>query len=153
MTVNEACRSVVLLNCLDPVYGHSILKLLNAQREIAREEGVGCIVLVPTSLSPLVPDGTAEIWQVSEPVSRLEGWLLELEERVALELGRFERCLLSPAYPHPHPSTYDLEALVDRITPERLGDPSVVLALRDDRLWGSKARAQADNVARFSEVL
>ncbi|MGZ8693864.1 MAG: hypothetical protein ACXWYS_00300, partial [Gaiellaceae bacterium] len=68
--------SVVLLNCLDPIYGHALLKLLNVQRELASEPG--CIVLVPAALTALVPDGVAEAWIVREPVSRLRGWLVDL---------------------------------------------------------------------------
>ncbi|MGZ8693863.1 MAG: FkbM family methyltransferase, partial [Gaiellaceae bacterium] len=80
-------------------------------------------------------------------VSRLRGWLVDLEERIAAELDRFGECTLSPAYPHPHPSTYDLEPLVAGVEPERPGSPSIVLSVRDDRLWGKDAAAQERNVA------
>jgi FkbM family methyltransferase len=146
--VREQREHAVLLACLDPIYGHSLLKLLNVQRELAGDAGV--VVLVPSSLSALVPDGVAEVWTVDERPGRFRGWLLDLEERLGAEVERFGALMLSPAYPHPHPSTYDLDALVGGIEPERGGDPSVVLSVRDDRLWG---RDQRRNVERLVELV
>jgi FkbM family methyltransferase len=152
VTINERRNAVVFLSCVDPIYGHALLKLLNVQRELHRDD-VGCVVVIPSALRALVPPGVAEVWTVDEPSRRFGGWLLELEERWARELGRFEHCELSPAYPHPHPSTYDLDALVSGIEPERPGDPSLVLSLRDDRLWGADADAQLRNVARLQKLV
>jgi FkbM family methyltransferase len=146
--VRERHERAVLLDCLDPIYGHSLLKFLNVQRELAGDAGV--VVLIPSSLSPLVPDGVAEVWTFDERPGRFRGWLLDLEERLGSELERFGALTLSPAYPHPHPSTYDLDALVGSIAPERSGDPSVVLSLRDDRTWGSDQRR---NVERLCELV
>jgi FkbM family methyltransferase len=149
VTVNETRPEAVLLNCLDAVYGHSILKLLNAQRELERANGMGLVLLVPESLVPLLPDGVAEIWSVHDSAARFDHWLLELEERIASELERFDRCLLSPAFPHPDPATYSLDRFLEGIEPERTGEPSIVMSLRDDRLWGSDEKAQREHVARF----
>jgi FkbM family methyltransferase len=149
VTVNETRPEVVLLNCLDAVYGHSILKLLNAERELERANGLGLVLLVPASLVPLLPEGAAEVWAVRERAVRFDRWLLELETRIASELERFDRCLLSPAFPHPDPATYRLERFVEGIRPERIGDPSVVISLRDDRLWGKDEKAQRKHVAQF----
>ena len=125
----------VLLNCLDPIYGHSVLKLLNAQREL--QSGRDLIVLVPESLVPLVPAGVTETWVVREPSQRFNGWLLDLEQHVHRELELFRSCTLSPAFPHPHPSTYDLDAIVGDVTPESHGKPSILLSIRSDRSWGA----------------
>jgi FkbM family methyltransferase len=153
VTVHEARSEVVLLNCLDGIYGHSVLKLLNAQRELERDDGLGVVLLIPGSLVPLLPDGPAEVWTVEEPPARLKGWLLDLEDRIPAELARFDRCLLSAAFPHPYVSTYDLERFVGGIEPERIGNPSIVISLRDDRLWGEDERGQRQHVARFCEAL
>jgi FkbM family methyltransferase len=149
-TVHQARPEVMLLNCLDAVYGHSVLKLLNAQHELERADGVGLVLLVPASLAPLLPEGVAEVWTVHETALRFDRWLLELEERIASELERFESCLLSPAFPHPHPATYDLDRFLKRVPPERVGDPSIVFSLRDDRLWGRDEKVQRERLARFA---
>ena len=134
----------VLLNCLDPIYGHSVLKLLNAQRELQGDANL--IVLVPESLLPLVPAGVAETWIVREPSSRFNGWLLDLELLVHRELEFFQSCTLSPAFPHPHPSTYDLDAILDGITPESQGRPSILLSVRSDRSWGATPDDQLESI-------
>lgn len=145
-------RAAVLLPCLDPVYGHALLKLLNAARHV-RDGERALVVLVPQALEALVPEAVAETWIVREPVGRLGGWLLELEPRLAAELDRLGDVVLSPAFPHPHPSTYDLDLHVGGIEPIRSGDPSVVVVLRDDRTWGPDASAQDVLVDHLAELL
>jgi hypothetical protein len=147
--IRRETREATLLDCLDPVWGHSLLKLLNVQREL--RSGRDVIALVPSSLRHLVPDGVAEVWTVDEPSRRLGEWLVELERRLARELERFDSCGLSPAFPHPHPSTYDLDALVVPFPPERIAEPQIVLCLRDDRLWGADADAEGANLARLRD--
>jgi FkbM family methyltransferase len=148
----SATEKAVLANCLDPVYGHAVLKLLGVQRELDRGEAP-VIVLAPDALAPMIPEGVAETWLVSMPVTRLFGWLLELEDRLASEFARFADLRLAALPPHPHPSTFDLERFVGHIPPQRVGEPSVVLTLRPDRRWGSAAEEEAANVARFAEDL
>jgi FkbM family methyltransferase len=132
----------VLLNCLDPVYGHSVLKLLNAQRHV--DEGL--VLLIPGALESIVPDGVAEIWVVDEPPRRFRAWLSELERAIEEELERFAHCVLSPAFPHPHPSSYRIADFAPGIEPAPAGIPTVVLSLRDDRRWGRTERAQTRNI-------
>jgi FkbM family methyltransferase len=148
----DGARPAVLLNCLDKIYGHALLKLLNVGRHL-EDEGRAVIVVIPASLRELVPEGVAETWIVDAPTCRFAGWLVDLEARIALELDRVGDCLLSPAFPHPHPSTYSLDTLLGELAPERVGDPSIVLSLRADRSWGATDRAQATNVARLWERL
>jgi FkbM family methyltransferase len=138
----------VLLNCLDKIYGHALLKLLNVSRHL--DDGRrAVIVLIPASLRELVPAGVAETWIVDEPTPRFERWLVDLETQAARELDRLGDCVLSEAFPHPHPSTYSLDALVGAVASERLGDPTIVLSLRADRSWGRDPRRQAANVERL----
>ena len=137
----EASGSAVLLNCLDPVYGHAVLKLLDAQPLLSEDRDL--IVLAPESLEALLPAGAAAAWIVREPTRRFSRWLLELEERVDHALAEVEDCVLSATAPHPEPSTYDLPTLLGAVEPTRVGDPSVVLSLRADRLWGRDASRSA----------
>ncbi len=138
----------VLANCLDPVYGHAVLKLLGVQRLLERGNAA-VIALVPAALVPIVPNGVAETWLVRTPVRRLFGWVLELEEWVAEQLARFEDCRLAALPPHPHPSSFDLGRFVGEIDAERPGQPSVVLSLRPDRRWGANSEAESANVAEL----
>lgn len=136
---------VVVLSCLDFVYGHALLRLLNAQRHL--DAGDDLVVVVPAALEHLVPDGVAERWVLHEPLGRLRGWLAALDERARAELLRLPSACLAPAFPHPHPSTWDLRRFTGPLAPEPMGRPSVVWVARADRLWGSDASEQERNVA------
>ena len=149
--VARDARDVVLLPCLDFVYGHALLRLLNAQRHL--DAGDELVVIVPSALAHLVPEGVAETWVVNEPLPRLRGWLAAFDEAVAAELARFDTVRLSPAYPHPHPSTWNLDRFTGGVKAKRLGMPSIVWVDRTDRLWGGSAEAQAANVAALWKLL
>lgn len=143
--VHHEAANPVLLDCLDFIYGHALLRLFNATRHIddANED---LVLLIPAALSALVPEGAAEVWTVEEPLGRLRGWLPDLDRRVAAELDRFERCTLSPAFAHPHPSTFDLERFTGPLAPRRAGEPSIVFVLREERFWGGSAEEQERRV-------
>src|SRR3954453_10093496 len=61
----RATGRAILLNCLDPVYGHAVLKLLNAGAKPTPS-----IVMVPASLEHLVPEAVPERWIVDAPHAR-----------------------------------------------------------------------------------
>ena len=65
-------RQVVLLNCLDVLYGHSLLKLLNAQRYL--EQQVDLILIIPSFLTWMIPEGVAQVWIVGLPLKRGTEW-------------------------------------------------------------------------------
>ena len=147
--VRRQVDDAVLLDCLEPVYGHALLRLLNAERHL----GDGLVVLVPAALTALVPRQAAEVWTLDEPLGRLRGRLSALEARIDEELDRFASVTLSPAFPHPHPSTFSLATFTGDLEAERAGEPSVVLALRGERLWGRSGRDQRKRFARTVELL
>jgi FkbM family methyltransferase len=135
---------ITILNCLDVVDGHELLKLLNAGREL--DSGTDLAVLVSSWLADAVPAGVAEVWSVDASPRRLRAWLLDLETWIDSQLGRFQSARLSPAFPHPHSSTYELVDFTRKLRPESVGNPSVVMSLGDERLWGRTARAQLRNI-------
>src|SRR5450759_2091288 len=63
-------RSPLLLNCLDTLYGHCLLKLLNAQHYLEHRPDLDLVVLVPKMMRWMVPDGVAAIWTVDLPLGR-----------------------------------------------------------------------------------
>ena len=133
----RATERPLVVNCLDPVYGHSLLKLLGAARfSTSAASSDGCIAMVPRALAPLAPDAIHELWVVEDRVGRLSHWLLDLDVRSRREFERFETVGLAPVPPHPHPSTYDLGDLAPAAQASPTGSPSVVLSLRDDRAAG-----------------
>jgi hypothetical protein len=141
-------REVVLLNCLDTLYGHSLLKLLNAQHYLERRADLDLIVIVPSCLEWMIPDGVAQAWVVGLPLRRgteWNDWLAgEIRRRIeALSTG----VRLSPAFSHPHPDDFRIERFT-RVRPfpleeweGRLARPLVTFIWREDRLWRERGDA------------
>lgn len=127
-------REVIILNCLDNMYGHCLLKLLNAQRHLDDRPDLGLIVLIPKMLRWLVPDGIAEIWTVDLGLRQMSMFHKHLHERLTQECDRFETIYLSEAYSHP--SRVDLKRFAG-LDPYPFGqaDGMVTFIWREDRLW------------------
>jgi hypothetical protein len=151
-------RHAVLLNCLDTLYGHCLLKLLNAQHYLAHRPDLDLIVLVPSFLRWMVPEGVAQIWTVDLPLRRGTEWNDWLAREIRLRVEAFEGVSLSVAPSHPHPDDYDIERFT-RIQPfpldeweKRMARPTVTFIWREDRLWDAPPQngaARAGIVGRF----
>jgi hypothetical protein len=143
--VAEEFRSLhnpLLLNCLDTLYGHCLLKLLNAQSYLDKRPDLDLVVLVPKFLRWMVPEGVAAIWTVDLPLRRGTEWNDWLAAELHGRLESFAHCQLSSAYSHPHPKDFAIERFT-RVRPfpvaewsERLQTPTVTFIWRGDRLWG-----------------
>lgn len=94
-------NSAIILNCIDFLYGHALLKLLNAEALMAEHPELGLIVIVPHFLRWLVPNGVAEIWSVELPLARAQQYYTKLNQRITNECGRFAQLYLSHADSHP----------------------------------------------------
>lgn len=132
-------RPVVLLNCLDTLYGHSLLKLLNAQYYLERE--VDLVLIIPSFLAWMIPEGVAQVWTVGLPLSRGTEWNDWLAHEIHRRVAAFEAASLSLALSHPKPGDYCIERFT-RVQPfpleeweERLQRPTVTFIWRDDRVW------------------
>lgn len=125
---------VVILNCLDFLYGHCLLKLLNAERHLIGQSELGLIVIIPKLLRWMVPEGAAEVWTVDLPLQKAQGYYLDFERFVEEQLPRFEQVFLSEA--HSHPSRFDLSSFtrVSHLPNEQTPD-TVCFIWREDRLW------------------
>lgn len=147
-------RHVVLLNCLDTLYGHSLLKLLNAQYYLDRRRDVDLIVIVPSFLAWMVPDGVAEVWTVGLPLRRGTEWNDWLAREIRRRVEAFDQVSLSHALSHPRPDEYDIERFT-RVEPFPLGEwgarlarPTVTFIWRDDRPWRAVATDDAPSTRR-----
>ena len=134
-------RPVVLLNCLDTLYGHSLLKLLNAQYYLDRRADVDLVLMVPSFLAWMVPDGAAQVWVVGLPLRRGTEWNEWLAREVRRRVETFGRVSLGHALSHPRPDEFDIERFT-RVKPflldewdARLKRPTVTFVWRDDRPW------------------
>jgi hypothetical protein len=131
-------KHAVVLNCVDFLYGHSLLKLLNAERHLRGTPAYGLVVIVPKFLAWLVPQGVAEAWIVDLPLSKAQNFYPQLDKQIGNECSRFETVFVSRALSHPKEFNISRLTGVDK---HELGGARfrVTFIWREDRLWcGSK---------------
>ncbi len=146
---------VILLNCLDVLYGHSLLKLLNAQYYLDHQPDFSLILIVQPFLEWLIPDGIAEAWIVDLPLRRGTEWNERLADEIKNRLAEFREIYLSVAFSHPHSADFDIERFT-RVAPfplENFGkfqkNPVVTFIRREDRLWESENETAANNFQKI----
>lgn len=127
-------REVIILNCIDSLYGHALLKLLNAERHLQDHPHLGLIVLVQDFLRWLVPDGVAETWTVRIPLRRGGQYHPALSRKIESELRRFPTVYISKAFSHPR-----IRSISTFTRTEPHSDSSdtfrITWVWRPDRLW------------------
>jgi hypothetical protein len=137
--IKKKCDRVIILNTLDTLYGHTLLKLYNALHHIDHHRGCGLIVIVPSNFLWLVPDGCAEIWTVDLKMGDLAYGYEAIANFVSSSLNDYQTVYLSKAYSHPDFSSVDIERFT-RVRPFELSQysrkkPVVSFIVREDRIW------------------
>lgn len=153
-------RPAVLINCLDTLYGHALLKLFNAQQYLDSGK-FDVIPIVQPFLTALVPEGVAETWSVDIPLRDGTLWSDGLAAAIAAQSARIPDLRLAPVHPHPHPTTFAVKRF-SRVPPFSLDrwnsspKTAVTFIWRDDRTWSPgriMARSQAKAVGALFEAL
>lgn len=131
-------EKVILLNCLDYLYGHSLLKLLNAGNYLNKFPDIGLILLIQKNFEWLIPDGTAEAWIVDCPMKSGNNWFTFLEKEIPAELSRFKEVYLGMGYAHPSIKELNIADFV-KIPAFNLNNwlqraPVITFIYREDRL-------------------
>src|SRR3989344_1391569 len=130
----KRCTKAIILNCIDFLYGHTLLKLLNAESHLKGSLDAGLVVLVPGYLRWLVPDGVAEVWTVDMPLSKAQNYYPVLDRRIKRECERFYEVFVSSA--HSHPKDFDI-TLFTRTSRHDFGSKRyrITFIWREDRPW------------------
>jgi hypothetical protein len=134
--VFKPCQKVIILNCIDHLYGHCLLKLLNAQRHLDCHPDYGLIIIVPQFLRWMVPEGVAEIWSVQISLKNAQCYYPSFAEFVSEELKRFDKVFISKAYSHP--SQFDITRFTG--VPKHSFEQDnfkITFIWREDRPWCS----------------
>ncbi len=132
--VYKESPSVIILNCIDFLYGHCLLKLLNAQRHIDNYSNYGLVVVVPTFLRWMVPDGVAEIWKVDIPLKCGQNYYLKFHQFMSEEIRRFDKVYVSKAYSHPNDFNITRFTKVSQHSFNQ-AVPNITFIWREDRIW------------------
>jgi hypothetical protein len=137
--VYRSCKNVIVLNTLDFLYGHVLLKLYNAAHCLQRYPDVGLIVIVPRMFQWLVPKGVAEAWVVDLRLGQMQGWYSGIDRFVQEQLPRYTTVQLARGYAHPVFANIDVEAFtgVAAFPIEKFSTrpAHITFVAREDRLW------------------
>jgi hypothetical protein len=137
--VLEQRDSVIILNTLDYIYGHVLLKLYNASHHLKEDKGLGLILIIPKSFEWLIPEGCAEIWIVDLPLSAFKNWYKAIDRFVKNQLDRFKNVYLSRAYSHPKFESIDIKQFTNVVPFDidqfDIKPQTVTFIVREDRWW------------------
>lgn len=127
-------KSVIILNCLDMMYGHCLLKLLNTSRHLEDNPERGLVVMIPSFLRWLVPNGVAEIWSVPLGLRAMKNYYPSIDRQIKSFCEDYDSIWLSEAFSHP--SRFQIEDYT-RIRPHDFSkeEDLVTFIWREDRLW------------------
>ncbi len=132
---------VIVLNCLDRLYGHCLLKLLNAQYYLDHCRDLALVVIVPKFLRWMVPAGVAAVWSVDLPLKHGAEWNDGFAIAFAEWSQSWSDAWLSVAYSHPSAEHFSIDRFTD-VKPfvhsaSSFGDAplTVTYVWREDRLW------------------
>jgi hypothetical protein len=137
--VHESRKEVVVLNTLDYLYGHVLLKLYNYQHHLRNNLELGLIVIVPKAFEWLVPAEASEAWIVDLSLGELAFEHPSLTAFIKNEFQRYDKIWLSHAWSHPDFTKIDMKQMTG-IAPFNLDFytseiPTFTFVLREDRWW------------------
>ena len=130
----KTCRQVVVLNCLDFLYGHALLKLLNAERHLVDSLDLGLVLIIPQFLRWMVPAGVAEIWTANISLTNALCFYPMFDRLINKECERFEEIYVSRAFSHPQ--KYNISRFTGTEKHDFAKDDfRITFIWREDRLW------------------
>ncbi len=136
-------KKILILNCLEFVYGHALLVLLNLQRIIQKnnDPNLGIVVIIQPMFEWMLPtEGIAEIWIANLSFKELTYYNPNLNKKIHKELERFEQVYLSKGHLFPTNQPIDI-SFFSQIRPFDFSNPPckprVTFVWRQDpgRLW------------------
>ena len=132
-------KQVILLNCLDYLYGHVLLKLWNAHSHLQEQPSFGLIVMIPESFEWLVPEGVAEIWSIPLKLKDCQQYFPSINIQIQQWISEYETVKLSLAHSHPDPAELPVQNYTG-VSPFPVTEfcsrpPVITFIYREDRLW------------------
>lgn len=137
--VHSEHKDIIILNTLDFLYGHVLLKLYNAAHYLERYPEKGLVVIVPRMFLWLVPKTVAEVWVVDLRLGQMQGWYAGIDRFVRAQMGRYSTVHLARGYAHPVFATINI-ASFSGVEPFPIAEftkrpPHITFVAREDRLW------------------
>jgi hypothetical protein len=136
--VFKTTKKVIILNCMDYLYGHVLLKLFNAEYYLDRYKDYGLVIIIPKNFGWLLPDGISEAWLIDQNLKECKNWNSNIENFFKKETERFSEIYLSLAFSHPDPSGISIHKFAKHKEfnmDNYLDDINITFITREDRTW------------------
>jgi hypothetical protein len=136
-----AAKAALIVNCLDTLYGHSLLKFLSSLHHLRRRDDLDVIAIVPSALCWILPPMLHSVIEVDASPADFGHWIDGLDAAVKSLLSLYKTAYLAEAMSQPDLSTVDLSVLGPEFKNkpfwQRGNDqqPQLTIVTRDDRLW------------------
>ena len=125
---------IIILNCIDYLYGHSLLKLLNAERHLSNNSEYGLVVIVPKFLEWMLPKGIAEKWVFDIPLKEGQEFFTDFNNTIQKEMKRFSEIHISKAFSHPKDFDITNFTGIEKHNFQK-DDFRITFIWREDRCW------------------
>ena len=137
----SGAKSALIVNCLDTLYGHAVLKFLSCLHYLRRAGELDVIPIIPSVLSWMLPPHLQSSIEVDAPLADFGSWIGGLDAAVRSLLSPYGSAYLAEAVSQPDLSPVDLSIL----GPEFRSKPfwpadgeepkQLTIVTREDRLW------------------
>lgn len=131
--VKRKVKKALIVNCLDYLYGHGLLKLFNIERHLLTHKGFDLVLIIPKSLLWLVPKEVAEILVVDIKLSQAREYFPSLDKQINNYISQFNFVYLSKAYAHP--PVNDISTFTGQKSCFKIKKPRISFVWRSDRPW------------------
>ncbi|XOA42574.1 MAG: hypothetical protein ACKKMO_02065 [Candidatus Nealsonbacteria bacterium] len=154
----ENKENIILVNCLDSCYAHSLFKLLNSARYIRKfGRDFGICLMIPYQLQHLIPEGVSEILEFYLPFNRYKEWFNVIDEKIHKIVKRKSGCYLALSQASYNPESYDLSkfTLLNKKEPQDNKNYKLIVFLyrEDQRIWGETHWHQKRNIEKLFKYL
>lgn len=130
---NKKVKNPLIINCIDYLYGHGLLKLFNIQRHLKLHKKYDIVLIIPKSLLWLVPKEVAEIILVDIKLSQARNYYPSLDSEINKYISKFKTVALSKAYAHPE--IEDISVFTKQKSCEKTKVERITFIWRNDRPW------------------
>ena len=132
-------KEVIILNCLDIDYNNIVSKILNAWHYLKMNSVQGLIMIIPSCMMWMVPEGIAEVWIIEARIFRLNKYIYSLDEFYQKEEARFEKIYLGKTIIHPDLKNIPLELFLKKnkfdFSQAGVKPFQITFFLSEDRFW------------------
>jgi hypothetical protein len=126
-------KNPLILNCMDYLYGHVLLKLLNIERHLKDNKNLDLVIIIPKSFLWLVPNGVAEIITIDVSLSQALNYYPSISSEINKYISKYDNVHLSKAGFYPEVS--DISIYTKQQSCIKTNYPRISFIWREDRPW------------------